>query len=190
MHDSLQPFNCESASGEADCRRLMIRLATPVDAAAIASVYNHYIKHSVATFEVEPLSATDMRSRIEAGMPAYPWLVASDTETVCGYACATPWKSRAAYGKTVETSVYVAPEHHGNGVGESLYRALLEHLATEGFHCALGGIALPNPASIALHEKLGFTKVGELKQVGWKHNRWVNVGYWQCFLQPPDAEAE
>jgi hypothetical protein len=68
--------------------------------------------------------------------------------------------------------------------------ALIERLARQGFHCALGGIALPNPASIALHEKLGFTKVGELQQVGWKHDRWVNVGYWQCFLQPPQAEAE
>ena len=144
----------------------------------------------MATFEVEPLSATDMRSRIEAGMPAYPWLVASDADTVRGYAYATQWKSRAAYGKTVETSVYVAPDHLGCGVGETLYRALIERLARQGFHCALGGIALPNPASIALHEKLGFTKVGELEQVGWKHDRWVNVGYWQCFLQPPQAEAE
>ncbi len=157
----------------------MIRSATPGDAVAIASIYNHYIEESVVTFEVDQVSAAEMRSRIETGCATHPWLVAVDADSVLGYAYATQWKSRAAYRNTVETSVYVAREHHGNGVGERLYRELIERVAKQGFHAALGGIALPNPASVALHEKLGFRKVGELEQVGWKHDRWVNVGYWQ-----------
>ena len=160
----------------------MIRSATPDDADGVATIYNHYVEHSVVTFEVEPVSTAEMRSRIEAGYRNYPWLVADDEAAVRGYAYATRWKPRAAYRNTVETSVYVSPDHQGHGIGEQLYRALIERVAARGFHAALGGIALPNPASVTLHEKLGFKKVGELEQVGFKHDRWVNVGYWQLIL--------
>lgn len=160
----------------------MIRSATPGDADGIASIYNHYVKESVVTFEVELVSTAEMQTRIESGSRDYPWLVAIGDDTVQGYACASRWKPRAAYRHTVETSVYVGPRHIGFGVGERLYRALLQRVTERGFHAALGGIALPNPASVALHEKLGFRKVGELEQVGFKHDRWVNVGYWQRIL--------
>lgn len=160
----------------------MIRAATPDDAAGIASIYNHYIEHTVITFEEEPVTAADMLERIESGLAAYPWLVAEHDGKVAGYAYATRWKPRSAYRNTVETSVYISPAHYRLGLGEALYRALFEHLCERGFHCALGGIALPNDASVALHEKLGFRKVGELEEVGWKFDRWVNVGYWQLQL--------
>jgi phosphinothricin acetyltransferase len=160
----------------------MIRSATPGDADGIASIYNHYVKESVVTFEVDPVSTAEMQSRIEAACQYYPWLVDLDDDVIRGYAYASQWKPRAAYRHTVETSVYVGPRHIGFGVGERLYRALLERVTERGFHAVLGGIALPNPASVALHEKLGFRKVGELEQVGFKHDRWVNVGYWQRIL--------
>lgn len=160
----------------------MIRAATPDDAGHIASIYNHYVEHTVVTFEEEPVTATDMRARIDDGLPTYPWLVAERDGEITGYAYATRWKPRSAYRNTVETSVYISPGHPRQGFGEALYRALIEHLRNQDFHCALGGIALPNEASIALHEKLGFRKVGELEEVGFKFDRWVNVGYWQRSL--------
>ena len=169
-------------------RQRLIRAATPDDADQIASIYNHYIEHTVITFEELPVTAADMRTRLETGLALYPWLVAELEHEISGYAYATQWKPRSAYRNTVETSVYVAPAHSRQGLGEALYRALLEHLCDEGFHCALGGIALPNDASVSLHEKLGFRKVGELEQVGWKFDRWVNVGYWQLLL-PSGAGA-
>lgn len=162
----------------------MIRTASPDDAGQIASIYNHYIEHTVVTFEEEPLESEDMRKRIEPGLASYPWLVAERDGQVAGYAYATRWKPRSAYRNTVETSVYISPGHFRQGLGEALYRDLLGRLREQGFHCALGGIALPNEASVSLHEKLGFRKVGELEQVGWKFGRWVNVGYWQLRLDP------
>ena len=160
----------------------MIRAATPDDAGQIASIYNHYIEHSVITFEEEPVADAVMQARIEQGLLKYPWLLAERDERVAGYAYATQWKPRSAYRNTVETSVYISPEHPRQGLGEALYRALIDVLREKGFHSALGGIALPNEASVALHEKLGFRKVGELEEVGRKFDRWVNVGYWQRSL--------
>ncbi len=160
----------------------MIRPATSHDADQIAAIYNHYIEHSVVTFEEVPLAADEMRARIEQGIPDYPWLVAESDEGLAGYAYATRWKPRSAYRNTVETSVYISPTRQRRGVGEALYRSLIDRLQEGGFHTALGGIALPNEASVSLHEKLGFRKVGELEQVGWKFDRWVNVGYWQRTL--------
>ena len=120
----------------------MIRIATPGDAEWIASIYNHYIEHSVVTFEEEPVSAADMRSRIESGLAAYPWLVKECDGAVAGYAYATRWKPRSAYRNTVETSVYLSPAHFRQGFGEMLYRGLIERLRQSGFHCALGGLSL------------------------------------------------
>ena len=160
----------------------MIRQATRGDAAAIADIYNHYVANTVVSFETESVTAEAMSLRLAEGGALYPWLVAEEDGSVQGFAYATRWKSRSAYDRTVETSVYLATDAIGKGLGTDLYRALLEQLRSDGFHCALGGIALPNPASVALHEKLGFRKVGELQEVGWKQDRWVNVGYWQLIL--------
>ncbi len=161
---------------------LPVRLATHEDAGPIAAIYNHYVENTVVTFETLPVSIPDMAKRIAMGLPNYPWLVSERNGTVLGYAYATQWKARAAYARSVESTIYVAPDHLGKGVGLPLYRELLEQLGARGFHCALGGIALPNPASVALHEKLGFRKVGELQEVGWKMEQWINVGYWELLL--------
>ena len=164
-------------------RQRLIRPAAPNDAADIAAIYNHYIERSVVTFEETPVDAAEMAARIDKAGSRYPWLVAEADKRVIGYAYGTEWKPRSAYRNTVETSVYLSPAHQGQGVGEELYSRLIEQLRADGFHCALGGIALPNDASVSLHEKLGFRKVGELEQVGFKFEQWVNVGYWQRILQ-------
>ncbi len=156
-----------------------IRPATAADAAAIAAIYNHYIDHTIVTFETRGISPDEMATRISDGLANYPWHVATIGGKLAGYAYASQWNPRHGYRKTVETTIYLAPDHAGQGIGSVLYPELLDTLKRSGFHCALGGIALPNVASVALHEKLGFRKVGELAQVGWKFDRWIDVGYWQ-----------
>lgn len=159
-----------------------IRPSTPDDAGQISAIYNHYVVNTTATFEEQPVGVSEMRGRIEAGVARYPWLVAARDDTLAGYAYAGEWKPRSAYRMTVETTVYVAPADKRRGVGRDLYSLLVDELKRREFHCALGVIALPNPASIALHEKLGFRKVAELKEVGRKKGQWIDVGVWELLL--------
>lgn len=157
----------------------MIRTALASDAQAMADIYNPFILGTTITFEEEAVTPQEMASRIRAVMSALPWLVIEVQGTVAGYAYATPWKTRSAYRRTVESAIYVDPSQAGQGLGTRLYEALLGELQQLDVHAVLGGIALPNEASVALHERLGFEKVGQLKQVGWKLQRWVDVGYWE-----------
>ncbi len=160
-----------------------IRPATHLDADAIARIYNHYIAHTIVTFEEEIISADEMASRIrEVASVDLPWLVAERRGEPAGYAYASRWKGRCAYRFSVETTVYLDPVWTGRGIGTSLYKGLLELLRNSSMHAAIGGIALPNPASVAMHEKLGFQKVAYFKEVGFKFNRWIDVGYWQLLL--------
>ena len=160
----------------------MIRPVQPSGVAQICEIYNHYVDNTVVTFEEEPVSPTEMSQRIEQLRSSLPWLVSEVDGAVCGYAYAAPYRWRSAYKFTVETTLYLAPERTGPGLGTNLYRALLKQLRERKLHCALGGIALPNPVSVALSERCGFRKVGELKEVGWKQGRWVDVGYWELIL--------
>ena len=157
----------------------MIRSALATDAQAMADIYNPFILGTTITFEEEAVTPQEMASRTGIVLLALPWLVIEVQGTVAGYACATPWKTRSAYRRTVESAIYVAPSQAGQGLGTRLYEALLGELQQLGVHAVLGGIALPNEASVALHERLGFEKVGQLQQVGWKLQRWVDVGYWE-----------
>src|SRR5664279_750638 len=157
----------------------MIRSALATDAQAMADIYNPFILGTTITFEEEAVTPQEMASRIGIVLLALPWLVIEVQGTVAGYAYATPWKTRSAYRRTVESAIYVAPSQVGQGLGTRLYEALLGELQQLGVHAVLGGIALPNEASVALHERLGFEKVGQLQQVGWKLQRWVDVGYWE-----------
>lgn len=163
-----------------------IRLARRRDAAAIAAIYNHYIERTVATFEEVAVDAAEMAKRVDGVLHSHGWYAAEDDGDVVGYAYAGPWQSRCAYRQTVETTVYVSKHCLGRGIGRSLYRVLLENLRAQEFHCAIAGIALPNEASVALHEKLGFVQVAEFKQVGYKFGRWLDVGYWQLMLEPQE----
>jgi phosphinothricin acetyltransferase len=160
----------------------MIRACRANDAATIADIYNHYVRETVVTFEETPVAAAEMAQRIADVGARYPWLVWDDGGAVVGWAYATPWKTRSAYRFSVETTLYVAASHHGRGIGGALYRALIDDLRARNVHTAVGGIALPNPASVALHEKLGFSKIAHFAEVGRKLDRWVDVGYWQLIL--------
>ena len=161
----------------------MIRPASASDAQAIAQIYNHYIQNSVITFEEQVVSAQDMATRIlDVAASALPWLVADQEGQVAGYAYATKWKARSAYRFSVEITVYLEPGRQGQGWGSQLYAALLARLRELGVHSVIGGIALPNPGSVALHEKFGLTKVAHFSEVGYKFERWVDVGYWQITL--------
>ena len=162
---------------------MVIRNATMDDAAAIAAIYNPYVANTCITFETAPVSAQEMRTRIaEADDAQLPWLVATRAGAVVGYAYASRWKGRCAYRHSVESTVYLDPSSQGQGIGRALYAALLDRLRARDMHAVIGGIALPNDASIALHERLGFEKVAHFRQVGFKQDRWIDVGYWQRLL--------
>lgn len=160
--------------------RTTIRAATPADAAGIAEIYNHYVASTIVTFEEEPVSTADYAKRIEAVQSAsLPWLVAEEASRIVGYAYAAKWHARSAYRFSVEVTAYLAPTDTGRGLGTALYGELFPMLETRGFHSMLGGISLPNEASVALHEKFGLRKAAHYREVGFKFGRWIDVGYWQ-----------
>jgi phosphinothricin acetyltransferase len=160
----------------------MIRPALISDAPAICAIYNHYITSTTVTFEEALVTAADMEQRIRDISAKLPWLVFEQDGQVAGYAYATPWRVRSAYRFSVESTVYVAPLQIRRGIGAQLYNALLERLRGADVRVVLGGIALPNSASVALHEHFGFEKAAHLRQVGRKFDQWIDVGYWQLLL--------
>lgn len=162
-----------------------IRNCTPEDAERICEIYNHYVRETVVTFEETPVDAPEMARRIADVTVGFPWIVAETADGIAGYAYASAWKPRAAYRHSVECSIYLSPRSIGRGLGSALYRALIEELSKRGVHCVIGGAALPNDASVALHEKLGFTKVAQFREVGFKFGRRVDVAYWQLILRAP-----
>ena len=161
-----------------------IRTAVADDARRVAAIYNHYIAETVVTFETAPVATEAMHARVQGVQDAgLPWLVAESGEDIVGYAYAAPWKARDAYRFAVESTIYLAPEATGRGIGRGLYEALLQRLQARELHTAIGGIALPNAASVALHEAMGFAKVAHFREVGFKSGRWIDVGYWQRMLR-------
>jgi phosphinothricin acetyltransferase len=161
-------------------RDILIQAATHADAAALTDIYNPYILETTITFEEQSIASSEMASRIaETGKTGLPFLVARIDGAPVGFAYASKWKGRCAYRHSTETTVYVGRDSWRCGVGTALYRKLLNLLQGAGMHAAIGGIALPNEASIALHERLGFTKVAQFREVGYKFDKWIDVGYWQ-----------
>lgn len=161
----------------------MIRSVKKSDASAIAAIYNYYIEHSVVTFEESLITPQDMLERlIEIQELDLPFYVAETADEIIGYAFASKWKGRCAYKFSVEITVYLSATEATKGWGTKLYKELFKELKDKDFHVVLGGISLPNDASIALHEKFGMKKVAHLEEVGFKFNRWVDVGYWQGLL--------
>ena len=162
---------------------IRVRPGLATDAEVIACIYNYCIQNTVITFEEEPVSAQTMAARLaEVQNASLPWLVAELDGVLVGYAYASKWKVRSAYHYSVETTIYLEHGREGIGIGKRLYSDLLSLLRAGGIHVAIGGAALPNEASAALHEKLGFERVARFHQVGFKHNRWVDVAYWQLVL--------
>lgn len=160
----------------------MIRPVKPADFAAMAEIYNHYIQHTIVTFEMEPIDATEMQQRVEKVAKDHPWLVAEEDDVIIGYAYSSWWNPRAAYNKSLEFSVYLDHQHTGKGMGKKLYHALMAEARERGFHTAIGGISLPNTASVGLHESMGFKKAAHYREVGFKFDKWIDVGYWQLML--------
>lgn len=166
----------------------MIRPVTAADAPALSAIYNHYVLHTVVTFEEEPVADAEMAARIEAvAVRSLPYFAHEEAGAVVGYAYAGPWRARSAYRSSVEASVYVRPDAVGRGVGRGLYGSVVDACRERGLHAVIGGIALPNEASVRLHEALGFEKVAHFREVGFKHGRWVDVGYWQLLLHDDPA---
>jgi L-amino acid N-acyltransferase YncA len=161
----------------------MIRQATTADAAAIVTIYNHYVLNTSVTFEEEAVATSQMAERIaQVKADGLPWLVLEQQGELLGYAYATKWRVRSAYRFSVESTVYVKDGVTTKGIGSQLYQQLLAELKALGMHLVIGGITLPNEKSVALHEKFGFEKCGHFQQVGFKFEQWCDVGYWQKLL--------
>lgn len=160
----------------------MIRPVKESDAGQLCAIYNEYVENTTITFEEDPVSTPEMANRIENITSNYPWLVHVVNDKVTGYTYASRWKERSAYRHAVETGIYLDLTSVGQGIGTQLKKALLEQLREKSIHTVISGIALPNAASIALFEKLGFEKVAHFKEVGYKLGQWVDVGYWQLLL--------
>lgn len=161
----------------------MIRDAVKSDSEAIAHIYNYYIENTAISFEEAPVTGSVIQNRMESVQRGgLPWMVAVEDDVVVGYAYATKWKERSAYRFSVEVSVYLSNQRQGRGLGAKLYEAIFTKLKECGINTVIGGITLPNPASMALHEKMGMKKVAHFEKVGFKFSQWHDVGYWQLSL--------
>ena len=173
-------------------RRLKINLRTaePGDAEAVAAIYAPIVRDTWISFETEAPSPQAMAARIEAVQQHYPWLVATSGSEVVGYAYASEHRQRAAYRWSVDVTAYVAEAARGRQVGRRLYGALIALLRAQGFRSAFAGIALPNAASVGLHEAVGFERLGIYKDVGFKHGEWRDVGWWRLGLRDDEDPPE
>lgn len=160
----------------------MVRSFKIEDVGSITEIYNYYILNSTITFEENPVSVEEMSKRVKSTVAEFPWLVYEKDQQIFGYAYANQWKPRSAYSHSVEITVYLKMGKSKKGVGTLLYSELIKRLTEMNYHALIGGIALPNDASIALHEKFGFEKVAHFKEVGFKFNKWIDVGYWELLI--------
>ncbi|CUN53721.1 GNAT family N-acetyltransferase [Clostridium paraputrificum] len=160
----------------------MIREVKLSDAKAIVDIYNYYILNTNITFEEKQLTVDDMEERIIEKTVKHPWIVYEMNGQVIGYAYLSGWHSRSAYRYSNEASIYLDRNEKGHGIGKKLFANLLEVSKDYGVHTIVSGITIPNAESISLHEKFGFKKIAEFKEIGFKNNKWLNVGYWQKIL--------
>lgn len=161
-----------------------IRPVLEDDLPALASIYAHYVAETAITFDVEARSLEAWREKWRAAQEqAHPWLLVQAEGKVAGYATSGTFNPKPSYRTSIETSIYLAPTRLGEGLGHPLYARLLELAAERSFHTAVAGITLPNERSVALHERLGFTRVGVFSEIGHKLGAWRDVGWWQRPLQ-------
>lgn len=161
-----------------------VRPAANDDFDAFAQITNHYIQHTPIHFSYDPVTPAAFRELWESSRDRFPWLTGTDgSGRIIAYAKAGTWRDRTAYSWTVEAGIYVHHEFHGRGVGRTLYAALIDDLRSRGFHSVVGGITLPNDASVRLHESLGFVKVAHFRHAGRKFDQWHDVGFWQLMLE-------
>jgi len=158
---------------------MIIRSASIDDAVGLADIYDHHVLTSHATFEIEPVGPGEMGRRVQETIAlGYPFLVSVD-DRIAGYAYGRPFRPRPGYRHAVEVSVYVHPDRYNQGIATNLYEQFFPQLFKMGAHTLIATIALPNNASVRLHERFGFTKAGHFREVGRKFDRWIDVGYWQ-----------
>ena len=167
-------------------QRSKVRVAERRDAEAIAAIYTPIVRETAISFETDPPTAAIMADRIETTLRRHPWLVAETSGEVVGYVYASEHRQRAAYRWSVDVTAYVSQDARGQGLGRRMYGVLIDTLRAQGFRSAFAGIALPNPASVALHESVGFTALGVYKDVGFKLGRWHDVGWWRLALSTGD----
>jgi phosphinothricin acetyltransferase len=163
---------------------VQIRLATPLDGEAVAAIYRPVVAETAISFETTLPDRDEMARRIDETQRSYPWLVCDVDGQTAGYAYAAKHRVRGAYQWSVDTSVYIADDYRRRHIGRGLYTSLFAILAAQGYFNAFAGIALPNPASVALHESMGFEPIGVYRRVGFKLDRWHDVGWWQLVLRP------
>ena len=170
---------------------LEIRLATEADAGGMLEIYAPVVLNTTISSEEQPPSEEEFRGRIRYVLDRFPWLVCTEGDSVVGYAYAAPFRTRAGYRWTAELAIYIHPAHHRRGVGRALYTALLQCLSIQGCRMAVGVIALPNEASVGLHESMGFHRTGTWERIYYKFGEWIDDGVWQLDLAPSlDVPAE
>lgn len=169
---------------------LTLRFAVSADAPGIAAIYAPIVRDTAISFEIEPPSVSEMQQRIESTTAFFPWLVGDSDGEVVGYAYASQHRVRAAYQWSADVSVYIHAAHRGRGLGRGLYTALLDILRAQRLYNAYAGITLPNAASVALHEAVGFRRLGVYRSVGFKLGRWHDVGWWELALLPGSGEPQ
>ena len=161
---------------------MVIREFTEADVSAANALTNHYIEKTVVHFASMPATDPEFAQVWREGCKRFPWLTAESDGRFAGYAKGATWRTRDAYAHTVETGIYIARDVQGRGVGKALYAALLDRLRRDGFRIAIGGVTLPNAASVRLHETLGFRHAGTFHAVGHKFDQWHDVGFWELDL--------
>ncbi len=165
---------------------IMIRTVKTTDAGDICAIYNHYVTETIISFEEEPVVLSEMEARISGISAKFPWIVFEEDKRILGYAYVSDWKSRRAYRYSVESTIYISPSFTNLKIGTKLYEVLISKLTKMNIHSVIGVIALPNVPSVRLHEKFGFRKVAHLREVGWKFQKWIDVGYWQIIMEQGD----
>lgn len=167
-----------------------IRFATPADAPAVHEIYGPFCEDSPISFETERPAVAEIERRIRNIIERFPWLICENESEVLGYAYAGPHRERAAYRWSVDVAIYISGNYRGRGVGTALYTVLFELLRILGYFKAYAGITLPNPASVRLHQRVGFELVGIFKQVGYKSGAWHDVSWWALALQPTERPPQ
>ena len=162
----------------------MIREVRLEDVKAITAIYNEYVINSTATFETQPVKEEEMCTRVRAISTNFPYFVYEADNEIAGYCYAHPWKEKAAYKYTLETTIYLSPKHTGKGIGRQLLQKLIDECRRRGFHALIACITEGNETSNILHAKLGFNQVSRFEQVGLKFDRWLGVADYELVLSP------
>lgn len=160
----------------------MMRPVTVADAQQLVAIYNYYVIHSIVTLDLVPFSAEDFEEKISTISSQFPFIVYEENDEILGYAYASTFRTKPAYNKTVELTIYLKHNTLGKQIGKKMYSELIQQLKAENYHVLIGGLTLPNDASVKLHEGFGFEKVAHFKEVGYKFDKWHDVGFWQLTI--------